>query len=177
VGNTSTFALTPGQLAKLMALGTDGRAPREDLDADNQMAGLLRDRLADPLRFEREAINALPPALADVCRELTALANRPLGEVLLDPGTDLRVLEAVKEYGKRLAASQKDGREHAAALAIYYAAIAAALVFHRRRITRHTCGSLDRAFGLLVGKAWTPQDLAALFAKAREVCQNATRRS
>jgi len=178
VGTTSTFSLTPGQLARLLALGAEEPMPGEKrASSDTQLAALLRDRLARPLTFEREAIDALPPALGAMCRELIALANRSLGEVLLDSRSELNVLEAVKEYGKRLAARLNDGREHTAALAIYYAAIAGALVFHNRRITRHTCESLTRAFGTLAGKSWVPQDLAALFAEAQRVCQASARRT
>lgn len=175
VEKTSTFSLTPGQLARLLALGAEEPMPGGKRGSDTQLAALLRDRLVCPLTFEREAIDALPPALGAMCRELAALANRSLGEVLLDSRSELNVLEAVKEYGKRLAARPKDGREHTAALAIYYAAVAGALVFHNRRITRHTCESLSRAFGTLAGRSWVPQDLAALFAEVQRVCQASAR--
>jgi hypothetical protein len=50
-------------------------------------------------------------------------------------------------------------------------AIAHALTFCNRRITRYTNESLTNSFSKLSGEDWIPKDLCNLFAEAANICQ------
>jgi len=89
-----------------------------------------------------------------------SLAGKTLVEVLLDPRADLGLLRAVKECCKRLSLSLDSRAEAAIATTLYYAAMASALVYHDKKITRHSEDTLDEAFGSLIEKPWMASELA-----------------
>ena len=61
-----------------------------------------------------------------------------------------------------------------AAVVVYYAAIAYALVVHNIKITKFSLKDLCNAFSLLSNTEWIPPFLSSLFGKAREYCQNSS---
>lgn len=56
-------------------------------------------------------------------------------------------------------------------MAIYYAAVAGALVFHDSKITEHSFERLERAFGMLIAKTWMASELVGLFEKCRTLAE------
>jgi hypothetical protein len=146
--------------------------PTEDNgSAVETIATLLRQRLGSALPLEHIIVDSLLGVLHGYRRNLLPLSGRPLGDLLLSPTTDLAVLQAIKDHGKQLAIRPGcPAPEQETALAIYFGAIASALVFHSQKITSHTYESLDRSFGTLMGKPWISPQLAELFAKAQRVC-------
>lgn len=173
--NETTLGWGPKKMARLLAFGA-GTEPAEDRrHPDDVTEELLRDRLAGPLTLDTRVVDSLPVILGRLCRELLPLAGRPLGEVLLDPETEVGVLDKIKDYGKGLPLGRKKGPEHAAAIAIYYASIASALVFHDRKITGHSYDGLEKSFAVLLSKQWLPPDFARLFGKARKLCDDKKR--
>jgi len=66
---------------------------------------------------------------------------------------------------------RREGPEHAAAIVIYYAAIAGALLFHDHKITEHSSETLEQSFAMLVGKRWLPSELRRHLATAQEACR------
>ena len=137
----------------------------------------MRAWLASPLPLDPTVPDSVPAVLGHPCEELKPLSAKALGAVLLDPQTDPGVLKTIKDYCKHLSVLERSEPRHAVAITGYYAATASALVFHTKRITRHSYGSLDRSFAMLTDKPWMSADLAQLFAKARHVCQAEERRS
>jgi len=113
-------------------------------------------------------VEALPTLMGKLCQELLPLGGKPLRKVLLDEETDLRIIEKIKEYGKKLAVREEP--ERSAGIAVYYAAIASALVFHEKKITRHSYRYLRDSFEVL-DKNWMPGDLARHITKAHRVCR------
>ena len=93
-----------------------------------------------------------------------------MGGVLLDSETGLDVLETIKDYGKKLVAGKDSEAEHAVSTAIYFAAIASALLFHDQKITSYTYPALAEAFSTLIDKQWLAPELARHLAKARRLC-------
>jgi hypothetical protein len=171
---TPPGGLSPEEMAQLLRIGVED----EDLDPsggkDASAADLLETLLAGSLPPESTAVDALPAVLARLRRDLLPLEGRPIGEVLSDPSTDLSVLKAVKAYGKRLAARNRSEPEHAAAVAVYYAAIAAALVHHGERITTHSPSYLKASFVQLGNAPWVGRKLSPLLAAAAEACEDST---
>ena len=167
----STFAPKPEQLASLLGIGIRGEAEEGEARDAPSIREWLRDGLASRWPLDTADAESLPATLGKPCPELTALAGRSLGEVLLDSQTDLRVLKTIKEYGKTLSARASKGPSRPGAVAIYYAAIAGAVLFHHEKITEHSYRSLARSLQMLIEKPWMAPELVGLFVEARKACQ------
>jgi hypothetical protein len=140
---------------------------------------LCRDRS----RWSARLLTGLPlpldPALPDsfpavrnwTSDEVLAAAGRSIGDVLLDSATSLSVIRTLEDYGKKLVRRGASEAKPAAALVVYYASIASALVFHQQRITRHSYEALGEAYAELEQKPWVSPELKDLFEKARLVCR------
>jgi len=171
----STFGLYPRQLAGLLATGSTAEAAQATLSPVQSTRQLLRHRLAGPLHLDRRCVDSLPAVLGRPCEELHPLAGRIVGDLLMAPGTPLAVLETLKEYGKGLSHRWEDGPEHTVAVAIYFAAIAAALVSHGRKITTRSYRDLARSLGMMMEDRWMTPELAFLFDSARKACERKER--
>ncbi len=148
----STSGVSSERLARLLGMGLE-ESTRPDTNPPKPIAELLQARLAETL-----------------CKELVPLSEKPLGEVLLDPNTDPKAVKTIKEYAKELAVQKASEADHASAIAMYYAAIASALVFHDEKITTHSYEYLRSAFAELAEKPWVPQELSELFVTAVKAC-------
>ena len=91
--------------------------------------------------------------------------------MLLQPDTDLSILHRIRKQGKILLAQARSPIEQDAATALYYAAIASGLVFHRATISKLSNEQLSQALSTLSQETWLPSDLFKLFKKARLYCQ------
>jgi predicted RNase H-like nuclease (RuvC/YqgF family) len=105
-----------------------------------------------------------------VCEKLRPFTGCSFGALLLDPETDLTVIETIKVLHKRQAESTVSESRQAVATAIYYAAIASALVHHDVRITKLSYESLGRSFEELVRSNWLPPGMKQLFVEAHNSC-------
>ncbi|MDP6542726.1 MAG: hypothetical protein QGH60_01980 [Phycisphaerae bacterium] len=141
------------QLARLLALGSTA-------DGEPQMLpGVSEDGLDLPVSGEAGAPHP-------------DIQARAIGDLLLRPDTDLAELTSLKQYAKDL--SRQDGPElsREVAITVYYAAIAAALMHHRRKIANFSYGELEAAFTRLIEADWVAWDIADLLARARKICQD-----
>ena len=159
----TTYGVSPQKLAKLLNLADAHELPEADDLLNQAKAELLEGRLEAPLPPEAAGM-ALPPALA-------GSDAPPLGRILQDHQVDLATLESVKQYGKLTAAQEEADAEQETATAVYYAAIAAALVHHDRRITSHSFENLRRSFAVLAETPWMSPAMAGLFQQAHEICR------
>jgi len=171
----STFGLYPNQLAGLLAAGETGESDHDQSPAHLAASQLLRRRLAEPLQIDDGCVDSLSAILDRPCEELQPLAGRVLGDILLDPTTPLEALETLKQYGKGLADLWEGGSEHFVAITIYFAAIATALVSHRRKITGRSYRDLADSMRMLMNDQWITPELAGLFDSARIVCEASER--
>jgi hypothetical protein len=166
----STSELSGERLARLLSLGTGDDRTAEPALPEDATARRLRERLAAPIPLDPADPESAPVLLGRAYPELAPVAGRPLAEVLLDSTSDPRVIETIKGFAKRLDARSAEDTGHAVTVTIYYAAIAAALVFRDRKITTRSYESLTRSFAMLIEKPWMVPELKRLFAKARGVC-------
>jgi hypothetical protein len=96
--------------------------------------------------------------------------SRPVREVLSDDQTGLDTLRDIKDRYKKWAEKAADKRMQRVYATIYFAAIARALVAHRKRITRLSPAYLIRSFGTLADEPWMTPALRELYRKARQAC-------
>ena len=164
-----TWALpSPRASAVAPVAGPGVRGPFEGRAA----AGMLQGRLARELPLELSVSDSLPAVLGRGCDELAPYRGRSMAGLLFDPDADVAALAALKQYAKQLAVRSRADVSRGVATTLYYAAIASALVFRATRITQHEPAALRRAFAALVERPWVPEDLKALFARARDACRN-----
>jgi len=81
------------------------------------------------------------------------------------------VLEKIKQYAKESGTSTNSEDEKDVFLAVYYAAIASALVFHNEKITRHSYKGLERFFSSFTDKGWVLKEIKELFHGAQKHCR------
>ena len=166
----STFGLNQAKLAELWSMGSDAAPAKDTADDRQQKADLLRDYLGSSPPLDADLVELLPQVLSRVCRELRPFVGESFGSVLLDPEADVVVLKRIKDLGKKMVESATSEANHDAATALYYAAIAAALVFHDRRITSFSYDNLAESFTTMLDSGWLTAELTDLFGKARDAC-------
>lgn len=171
VKKKTIYGLSPERLARILALAARPGDSAKSSPSEPTPAEVLQGILSAGPPLDPSAPNSLPTILDWPCREVLTAARRKIGELLLDPETDLEILRALKEYGKTLAGRRRTESQQIAATAIYYAAIASALVFHDRRITRLSCQKLHEAFTRLEGEQWVPSELKDLLRRAGAECR------
>jgi hypothetical protein len=150
--------------------------PSEESErASEAAAELLRERLGEALPMDKVFAESIPQMLMRLRRGLAPLSNESLGELLRNPATHVALLTVIKDYTKKRAANCHSVHEHRAAVAIYFAAIASALVFHKEKISTHSYETLETAFIKLAAESWMPPDLLFLFEEARSVARTQQR--
>jgi hypothetical protein len=163
--------LTSDQLARLWSLGSDCARELPGADADQKRRDVLLDYLASSLPPDPALIEILPKILGHLCQQLRPFSGESLQALLLDPGTNLAVFERIKDRAKELGDVAADGAQREAALALYFAAIAGALLHHGTKISQHSRARLEQSFRTLSQQAWIPADLADLFTRAVSCCR------
>ncbi|MCL5280176.1 MAG: hypothetical protein M1376_09750 [Planctomycetes bacterium] len=159
------WALNDGQKTRLLSLALERDSSAAAPNEDEQKGDLLRNILRCALPLEASASSAAAVAGPSSSGPRT-VAGPPLGELLRDRATDLAVLKQIKEYTKALGRNAKSGIERDVFAAVYFAAIAAARVFHNEHVTEHTDERLVRFLHAFAQAAWMPADLAGLFFQA-----------
>lgn len=158
-GKTDNLKLTDEQKTRLLNLALEAVASDAPGNADEAKGDLLCDILRCPL----------PPTEhpSDITRgAATGFGPTPgpsLGQLLNDPRTDVAVLRRIKDYTKVRGKRAGSDVEKDVFLAVYFAAIAAALVFHDKRITGHSSIDLAEFLALFGETQWIPADLRRLF--------------
>ena len=78
--------------------------------------------------------------------ELMMEWSESIRNLLVNPTTDIQLINKIKEHGKILSQKAQVDIEHDTANAIYYAAIAHALVCHNLKITKFSYEELEKSF-------------------------------
>ena len=171
----TTFGLSPEKLARLLNIGSDTDGTESALGPEERKAELLHDWLAATLPLDAVLVESLPDILQRLCRQLQPHIGERFGKVLKDPKTDILVIKKIKDYSKKLVLSAKSEAEHDAATVIYFAAIASALLFHNRKMTKFSYKTLEESFSRLANTTWVTGDIAELLRKACVVCRQKSR--
>lgn len=173
----ATFGLSHEKLARLWEVGVDAHLDKDRLTEEQKRAELLYDRLAEPLPLDPTVTHTLPATLSYVIEQFTPFVGCSVGALLLDPDTDPSVIRQIKERYREKAESCPSELELQVTTAIYYAAIASALLFHEEslfqesRITMFSYRELEEYFSQLLDVNWLTPDLASLFKRAHTICR------
>jgi hypothetical protein len=89
-----------------------------------------------------------------------------MGEVIRDQKTDLITLRKIKEHCKEKGAAADSKEMQDAFMAVYFAAMASALVFRDTKISHHKDEDLPGFFDSFVKKPWVIEELRTLFSRA-----------
>jgi len=167
--------LTSQQRTRLLKLGLSCEASEANTDSEEEKADLLYDILINALPVDGTTVASLPPVLRSLSGKLYSVAGEPLGDLLQNPETDISVIERIKNYAKdcaeQLETAGKSKAEKDIFLAIYFTAIASALLFCHKKITQHSYENLRRFFSSYAEKTWVLDELRIHFEKALQYCQ------
>ena len=159
----TTCGSDPEGLAELLGMGVGA-----DENTEESVAELLRATFAAPLPFEAATEHDPPLSMGELFRDLMPMGGPSLCEVLLDGNTELAVIEKIKKHGKKLARRAEPLKS--VGVAIYYAAIASALLFYGKRITSYSYAYLGDSFAD-VDSDWMSPGLASHISRALQVCR------
>ena len=172
--NNNKPSFTPDVVSRLFKLSLDNDSAPDNLDDDYKRTVLLRDLLEDIPPLRDDVLKDVPTLLRQLHQALPRLEGKSLGQLLQDPKTSLDELRTAKDYAKQVTQLAHGDIEYEVAGALYYGAIAAALLHHEIRITQLSIEQLHDSFDALVGKGWILPEFKDLFRHAKEVCDKST---
>lgn len=171
VKETTTFGLSSKKLVHLMKIAEETESIQEKVDQQRVKTELLHDFLAQTLEIYKYAGEELPARQSQLRNTINVLSSDPIGRLLQDPETEIGLIRMIKDYSSKSSKRAKSKAEHQIANTIYYAAIAHALLFHKRKITRYTYESLSKSFAKLTKENWVPNNMNNLFVQATKASQ------
>ncbi|MFC1635923.1 hypothetical protein ACFL5Z_13875 [Planctomycetota bacterium] len=166
----TTLGLSPDKLAGLWNIGSKAEETGKAADSDSKKTELLRDLLSGTVQPHTPKAKSGSKKQTHQKSFSNFLTDVSIDKLLQNPKTDITLLRKIKEHGKRLSEGAKSKTEYQVANTIYYAAIASALVFHRRSLTTFSFNDLEQYFLRLKEERWIPTSLRSLFKKACEYC-------
>ena len=167
---TSLFELNPKRLGKLLSVCSGTQTNDKNIPEDQKKAELLQDRLSETLMSGSLKKSSLRKEVVDLCTMAGIVSSEPIKNLLANPQTDIELFKKIKRHGKSLSEKSSSEIEHETANVIYYAAIAAALVIHDKKITQFSYKDLRKAYSFFIQTAWISNDLKKLFEKVIEYC-------
>ena len=163
---TDNLELNDQQKTRLLSFGLEPDRPAGLPDGDEQRGDLLCDILRGPLPMKRPGHNGACADAGGFCRGLRTVAGAPLGELLQNAKTEIAVLRRIKEYAKTRGKGAGSDVEKDVFLALYFAAIAAALVFHDKCVTEHRSRDLSVFLNAFAQARWVPLHISELLRRA-----------
>jgi len=167
----TTYGLSREKVVRILHIGSEKEEEQHEPFVQEDIADLLRDQLAQPFLSDWTLDSQAPGLSKAPCHPAALMQLKTVGELLWNPGTPASLLKRLRKLGKRLFSAEKSTSQHDVGLAIYYGAIANALVSHDVRITRLSYPELHQSFRDLAEKEWIPSQLQGLFWQAFEYCK------
>jgi len=165
------FNPDPDQLDRLLSIGSGTEAETPDVCEDRSLADLADKWLVSSLGENASLRDPLLQRFSRLGPVEESFADKSLFELLLEPETDIAILQAISCYAKELSLLVQTESESIIAIAIYYAAIARLLLSHDKKTSEYSYQSLMESFGDLIEKKWMPRELKEMFREAQKTCQ------
>jgi len=161
------FALDSDHRTRLLRIGLSASASEHyDIEPDETRTDSLYQILTSTLPLGQDVKSSLPDFITGQVQDLVSISGKPMGELIQDPQTDLLTLRKIKEHCKLGGTAADSKEEQDAFMAVYFAVIASALIFHEIRISHHKEEDLQCFFNSFSKKPWVLQELRTLFDKA-----------
>jgi hypothetical protein len=167
----TTFGLSPGKISNLLKVCTESCSNEVDIENKQNKSELLQDRLSETLLTGSSKNSPVSKELTHLCNISGIAAGEPIRNLLINPGTDIELIKKIKEYGKNLSQDAKTDVALDTANAIYYAAIAHALIYQDLKITKFSYKELEKALSFFTQTDWVSTELLNLFNIAAQYCQ------
>ena len=106
--------------------------------------------------------------LDDLKRQMQVYAGCSIGEILADPNSNLILIKEIKEHHKLKANAASSKAEQHIATAVYFAAIAHAILHHGAQISEHSPEYLTNSLISLEKKKWITPDIRSLYDQAKD---------
>ncbi len=171
---SNTFGLDPERMADLLRIGFEIGDSVAEVSADEEKGELLLDRLAEPLLLDPSYVRLLPDAPHLLSNAMELCSGNTIEDLLLNKDVEVGLVKKVKDLNNKFSRRTDSKVEKDVAIAIYYAAIASAMVFRGQKITGFEYSDLEKSFEQLQGKSWMPTDLRNLFERACGVCRDSS---
>lgn len=154
-------------LADLWQIAAGGQIHDEKLDSNKIKLELLNNHLDCPISEKNDNHGIAPIIISQVAKRLKCFSGKPLRDILFDPSADIETIIILKDYAKKLSRQDTTDSDYAVAIAIYYAAIANAIVYHDKKITSHSNHYLLKFYSNMLEKRWLPGEIRTLYTKAK----------
>jgi len=170
-----TFGLKPDKLSSILRIMSDNNDDKDADTADQRKIELLYDRLAEVLPSHTAGSKPLTEELTELCNMSGLATEDTIKRLLYDLETSVSKIREIKNYSKTISQKAKDEVGHDTANAIYFAAIASALIFRSHKISKYSYSGLKESFLRFSKLPWVPSDLSKLFIKASKYCDRKIR--
>jgi len=148
--------------------------PPGKLSQTAQMKQWLQEQLSEKCPVPRSEGRSQSWLLERLDEKVRLETNRSVGEALSDPQISLDVMRGIKERYKEWARKEGDKNRQRVYTAVYFGAIARALVSCDQTITHHPQDYLIHSFEVLTHEGWVLPHLQELYREAKQVCERAT---
>jgi len=166
----TTFGLSRDKIVRILQIQAEKEQQEQEPASEEDKADLLEVELARPLpRAHRSSLGPSECPTTD-CLARAETPPAVIGEALWSPRTPTSVLKWLKAFGRTFFSEGESETTREVGLAIYYGAIANAIVSHDVRITRLSYTELHRSFAVLADKSWVPLKLRSVFKGACARC-------
>jgi hypothetical protein len=169
---STTFGLTPENISDLLKVCVESCGNDVDMENKQNKSELLQDRLSETLLTGSSKNSPLSKELTHLCYISGIAAGESIRSLLINPETDIELIKKIKEYGKNLYQDAKTDVAMDTANAIYYAAIAHALIYQDLKITKFSYEELEKAFSFFTQTDWVSTELLNLLTSAAQFCLN-----
>jgi hypothetical protein len=160
------FELNDEQKTRLFSLGYAEENLDDDEDVEASRLDNLYRILKDPLPLPHDTVSAVPDVLRSMAGELVSIAGKPIRQLILGADTSLATLEQIKVYAKHKGRHVTVDTVKDTYMAVYFAAIAQALILHGVMISQHKQSDLARFFKIYEKESWMLPELKDLFKTA-----------
>jgi hypothetical protein len=159
--------LDSDQRTRLLKIGLSSPSSRNyDVEPDEKRIDTLYQILTSTLPLTQDIRTSIPDLITGQIQDLVSISGSPIGELIQDQKTDLITLRKIKEHCKQTGTAADSKEEQDAFMAVYFAAIASALLFHDTKLSHHKDEDLCSFFDSFAKKPWVLEELRTLFVRA-----------
>lgn len=164
------LAVPGDRLAKVLEIALYSAAGSPDNEGEAR-AEMIQARLSDSVPRGQDSRREVERLLVEACQKFREDGGPLLGETLTNGSASLDDLTAIKNAMKHEVGVLPEGPARQVSTALYYAAIAAAIIAHRTRITKLPPSRLREKFVEYAAATWVTGELAILFQRASRTCR------